>query len=174
MNYGQERSIITIRCCDRISVCNVITDRPHGRDLSGCWTLRRIPGAADVGPRRMCRRANHRLFNVAEGIEGMKSARSKATDIPMKVKKAVHERDTACIFCGKPGMPNCHIVSRAHGGLGVEENIVEACMQCHHMMDNSDQRPNYVERAIRHIRKYYPDWSKEAVTYDKWACLKGA
>ena len=155
-------------------MCDVITDRPYGYYFGGRWTFRRIPGAADVGPRCMCHRANRRLLNVAERSEGMKSARSRATDIPIKVKKAVHERDTACIFCGKPGMPNCHIVSRAHGGLGVEENIVEACMQCHHMMDNSDQRENYVERAIKHIRKYYPDWSKESVMYNKWAFLKGA
>ena len=57
----------------------------------------------------------------------MKSRRSKATDIPQKVKQAVWERDGGrCVICGNTHnvMPNAHFISRANGGLGIEENVV--------------------------------------------------
>lgn len=55
----------------------------------------------------------------------MKSKRSKATDIPQKVKQAVWERDGGrCVVCGccRNVMPNAHFISRSKGGLGIEEN----------------------------------------------------
>lgn len=46
--------------------------------------------------------------------------RTKACSITKKVKMIVYERDEGlCIFCGKPGNPVAHVISRAHGGLGV-------------------------------------------------------
>ena len=46
--------------------------------------------------------------------------RTKACSITKKVKMIVYERDEGlCIFCGKPGSPVAHVISRAHGGLGV-------------------------------------------------------
>ena len=33
-------------------------------------------------------------------------------------------------------MPNAHYISRAHGGLGIEENIVTLCLDCHNNYDN--------------------------------------
>ena len=45
----------------------------------------------------------------------MKSKRSKATDIPMSVKKKVFERDHGCcVVCGNSYnvMPDAHYISR--------------------------------------------------------------
>ena len=46
----------------------------------------------------------------------MKSKRSKATDIPRKVREAVYERDRGmCVNkCGRPGIPNAHYIRRTH------------------------------------------------------------
>lgn len=100
----------------------------------------------------------------------MKSRRSKATDIPQKVKHAVWERDgRRCIFChSSAAMPNAHVISRAQGGLGIEQNIVTACMACHYAMDNTPQRPEFLELAKQHLRLRYPDWDTLSLTYDKW------
>ena len=71
----------------------------------------------------------------------MKSRRSKATDISHKVKNKVWERDNhCCILCGNPNaMPNAHYISRANGGLGIEQNIVTLCQNCHNKYDNGDK-----------------------------------
>ena len=67
----------------------------------------------------------------------MKHRRTKATDISPKVKAIVWERDNkCCIICGKLGSPNSHYISRAKGGLGIEQNIVTMCIHCHNAYDN--------------------------------------
>lgn len=95
------------------------------------------------------------------------------TDIPRKVKEKVYERDNGhCIFCGQVGFPNAHFIPRSHGGLGIEENIITACLECHNNMDNSDKRQIYLERAGMYLKSVYPDWNKEALVYNKWVALK--
>lgn len=98
-----------------------------------------------------------------------KSKRSKACDIPQKVKTRVAERDGGCcIFCGCAGFSNAHFISRSKGGLGIEENIVTACLPCHLAMDNSDKRKEYLDKAENYLKSKYPDWNKERLVYDKW------
>lgn len=72
-----------------------------------------------------------------------------------------------CIFCGRPGDPVAHVISRAHGGLGVERNIVTACTQCHERMDNSSCRKIYVSRSKSYLENIYGpiDWA--ALVYRK-------
>jgi 5-methylcytosine-specific restriction endonuclease McrA len=94
--------------------------------------------------------------------------RTKACSISKTVKIEVKERDGGrCIFCGRMGIPNAHVIARSHGGLGVKENIVTLCPNCHRMMDNTDQRSRLQGMAIEYMKKFYPDWSREKVTYKK-------
>ena len=45
---------------------------------------------------------------------------TKATMIPVAVKRAVFARDNGhCIICGAPGDPVCHVVRRSQGGRGI-------------------------------------------------------
>ena len=99
----------------------------------------------------------------------MKSKRSKACDIPKKVKDIVWARDNGrCIFCGSPfAMPNAHVIPRSKGGLGVEKNIVTACMECHHRMDQSKERKNYLRIAKDYLEEIYEDWNEEELIYRK-------
>ena len=85
----------------------------------------------------------------------MKSKRSKACDIPARVKKAVWERDKQhCIYCGSVrAMPNAHFISRAKGGLGIEENIVTLCQNCHYNFDMTDMREHYKEYIENYLKK---------------------
>ena len=102
-----------------------------------------------------------------------KSKRSKACDIPPAVKMKVYERDNGCcIFCGKRGMPNAHIIPRSHGGLGIEQNIVTACLYCHSRLDNSSYREIYLNHAKIYLRSKYEGWNEEELVYDKWKDLK--
>lgn len=97
----------------------------------------------------------------------MKSTRTKALDITPKVKKQVWERDGhCCIFCGSPmAMPNAHYIPRSHGGLGIERNIVTACIHCHDQMDHTVSRPEYLAKAKEHLQNCYPDWDETKLTY---------
>ena len=68
------------------------------------------------------------------------SKRSKATDISDKVKKTVYERDNElCVVCGRRGLPEAHYIPRSAGGLGIEENVVTLCRDCHERMDHGDK-----------------------------------
>ncbi len=105
----------------------------------------------------------------------MKSKRSKATDIPEKVKRAVWKRDGGrCVVCGccVNVMPNAHFISRRRGGLGIEENIVTLCTdftenQCHSKYDSGTvgQRKTIEKKIENYLKSKYPDWDREKITY---------
>lgn len=101
----------------------------------------------------------------------MKTKRAKATDISQKVKKAVWERDgERCIICGSHyAMPNAHYIPRSKGGLGIEENIVTLCMNCHNAYDHTIQRP-YFEKKIREYlqESYGASWNEKDLVYRRW------
>ena len=99
--------------------------------------------------------------------------RTKALAISPKVKKIVAERDqingwTCCVLCGSPyGLPEAHYISRAQGGLGIEENIVTLCRTCHDRYDNSEYRNEIKEILRQYLKSKYPDWTEERLVYEK-------
>ena len=107
----------------------------------------------------------------------MKSKRSKACDISQKVKQAVWERDGGCcVVCGNNYnvMPNGHFISRAKGGLGIEENIVTLCTEltpnkCHRKYDfgTKQEREEIGNKIENYLKSKYPNWDKEKLFYKK-------
>lgn len=94
--------------------------------------------------------------------------RTKALAIKTVVKKKVEERDGGCcIFCGRSGRGEAHVIARSQGGLGVEQNLVTACRKCHDALDNSISRPVMLEIAKQYLKNFYPDWSADKVIYKK-------
>lgn len=95
-----------------------------------------------------------------------KSQRSKATAIPRDVKEKVWERDgKRCFFCKSPrANPEAHIVSRANGGLGIEENILTVCRTCHGLLDQSSARQSMLEEANTYLDYIY---GERDVKYEK-------
>ena len=104
------------------------------------------------------------------------SKRSKACDISPKVRQVVAERDGGlCIICKhfnrtKEGFPNMHYLSRAHSGLGIEQNIVSGCMECHRLYDGV-KREEYKEIIRDYLKSHYADWNEEDLIYDKWRLI---
>ena len=99
------------------------------------------------------------------------SKRSKACDIPQKVKDKVWARDDQhCIICGSPyAMPNAHYIGRAQGGLGIEENVVTLCLKCHNRYDNGDMREAYGYRIQWYLKSIYGDnWNERELIYNKY------
>lgn len=99
------------------------------------------------------------------------SKRTKALDISTKTKQAVWERDNhKCIYCGNhQAMPNSHVIPRSKGGLGIEQNIVTHCIECHRKMDQGikNERDAVKQHAIGYIKRIYPGWTEEKVIYKK-------
>lgn len=97
-----------------------------------------------------------------------KSRRTKAVDIPQEVKHKVLARDgEACVWCGKRGDPWCHFIPRSHGGLGIEENTLTLCYECHMRYDQTANREKMKEFFKDYLKSKYPDWDEEKLIYKK-------
>lgn len=104
--------------------------------------------------------------------------RVDALAISQAVKAAVAERDSidgrpCCIWCGRPApaplaYSNAHYISRAHGGLGIEENILTLCPDCHRLYDQTAARENMRPILRRYLRERYPDWDENKLTFEKY------
>ena len=107
----------------------------------------------------------------------MKTKRSKACDIPQKVKLQVFLRDNGrCVVCKNSHnvMPNAHFIPRSQGGLGIEENIVTLCTdltenKCHSRFDRGtkEQRDELGNKIESYLKSKYPNWNKENLYYKK-------
>ena len=104
---------------------------------------------------------------------GDMSKRTKAASIPPKVKDAVFERDDhKCIWCGHYGYRSwacAHWISRAQGGLGIEENILTLCPDCHREYDNGTDREGMKEYFRQYLSyRYKREIREKDVKYNKW------
>jgi 5-methylcytosine-specific restriction endonuclease McrA len=97
-----------------------------------------------------------------------KARRTKALEIPQRVKEAVSDRDGgACVWCAKHGEPNAHYLPRSQGGKGIEENILTLCWDCHMRYDQSEHRAKMREFFKSYLKSKYPDWDEENLIYKK-------
>ncbi len=96
--------------------------------------------------------------------------RTKALDISKKVKDRVWERDEhCCVICGSPyAMPNAHYIARSQSGLGIEQNIVTLCMDCHTALDHTPYRKHLKEVIRGYLSGIYEGWNEEKLRYRKW------
>lgn len=100
------------------------------------------------------------------------SKRSKACEISQTTKEKVWKRDNErCIFCGKwvpKTFANAHFIKRSQGGLGIEQNVVTLCLDCHYQEDhglNTEQYEKYIEKYLKRI--YGSEWNREKLIYKK-------
>lgn len=104
-------------------------------------------------------------------IKGKKHKLTKATEIPKSVKLAVWERDEhKCIFCHKDvpwNHANSHYIKRSHNGLGIEQSIFTACIECHNKFDDSIERENMKTIAFNHLCKFYGNLNECDLIYKK-------
>lgn len=102
---------------------------------------------------------------------------TKLKSIPIKVKKAVADRDSfdgwpCCVYCGKPSpeptaWSNAHYVGRAQGGLGIEENTLTLCPACHRRYDQSERRESMRAFFKEYLKTKYPNWDESKLIYRK-------
>ena len=101
----------------------------------------------------------------------MKSRRTKALEISKDVKQKVWIRDNErCIFCGKwvpMHFANSHFIKRSHGGLGIPQNIMTNCLECHRKFDDTIEREKMLVIAEEYLKTKYRKWCKDDLVYKK-------
>lgn len=101
------------------------------------------------------------------------TTRAKAFD--QKTKIQIAERDSfdgwpCCINCGKPApnftaWSNAHYIGRAQMGLGIPENGLTLCPECHRRYDQTTERPKLREHFREYLQNHYPDWDESKLYY---------
>lgn len=96
------------------------------------------------------------------------SKRAKACDITKKVREEVWERDEhCCILCGSnEAMPNSHYIPRSLGGLGIPQNVVTMCRECHD--DYEKHRREKKSLVAAYLKKCYPNWDEGKLVFKKY------
>lgn len=52
--------------------------------------------------------------------------------------------------------------------MGIEENIVTLCFECHRKYDQTEERGEIRETLRRYLMSIYPDWENTRLTYSKY------
>lgn len=104
-------------------------------------------------------------------IKGHKHKLTKATEIPMKVKKEVWERDNhCCIYCHKyveVNYANSHYIKRSHLGKGISQNVVTACPKCHDKYDFGVNIEDMIKYTKEYLMSKYDYWDETELKYKK-------
>lgn len=102
-----------------------------------------------------------------------------ARDFSKAVKQRIAARDSfdghpCCINCGKPAPPenplafsNAHFIPRSQLGLGVEENGLSLCPDCHRRYDQTTDREELRSYFREYLMDHYPDWDESRLIYRK-------
>ena len=100
---------------------------------------------------------------------------TKARDFSRKAKEQISERDRidgwpCCVFCGLAApaplaWSNAHFISRGQGGLGVPENGLTLCPECHGRYDQTTARPEMREFFREYLQEQDPEWNEEKLIY---------
>ena len=102
---------------------------------------------------------------------------TKARDFDSDAKRAIATRDSydgwpCCISCGRPApqgkhtaFSNAHFISRAQGGLGIPENGLTLCPECHRKYDQTTDRKEMREYFREYLKSKYQDWDESKLYY---------
>ena len=100
----------------------------------------------------------------------VKHRQTKATGILPRVRYRVLERDgKCCILCGRPWyLEIAHYIGSAQGGMGIEQNLVTLCKNCHMEYDNGDYRQIHGQSIRDYLKANYKGWNEKKLVYNKY------
>lgn len=126
-----------------------------------------------IKPKTLCKSSTKTTIKSKKmyKIKGHKHKLTKATEIPMSVKKVVWERDNhGCIYCHKEVPVECansHFIKRSQLGLGIPQNIVCACPTCHDKYDFGINVQAMVNYTREYLKSKYKVWNEDMLVYKK-------
>ena len=102
---------------------------------------------------------------------------TKARDFDRKAKEAISKRDSidgwpCCVYCGLASptplaWSNAHFIARSQGGLGIPENGLTLCPECHRRYDQSTDRKQMREFFRDYLKSHYEYWNEDVLVYRK-------
>ena len=102
---------------------------------------------------------------------------TKARDFDRKTKMAIAERDSiegwpCCVYCGAAApaqlaWSNAHYLARSQMGMGIPENGLTLCPECHRRYDQSAARAEMRVYFQEYLQSYYPYWNEYDLIYRK-------
>ena len=77
-----------------------------------------------------------------------------------------------CVYCGAAApseiaWSNAHYISRAQGGLGIEENGLTLCPICHRKYDQTTARTEMRAYFREYLMGKYENWDEDKLLYRK-------
>lgn len=103
---------------------------------------------------------------------------TKARNFDRKAKLAISERDSidgwpCCVYCGLAApaplaWSNAHFIARSQGGLGIPENGLTLCPECHRRYDQTTARNEMREYFREYLAGKYPDWDETKLYYRRY------
>lgn len=97
----------------------------------------------------------------------MAQKRTRALSISPAVREKVWARDEeCCVWCGNSNASaNAHFIARSQAGLGIEQNILTLCANCHRRFDQSADRQWMKEHLREYLSSKYPGWDEQKLYY---------
>ena len=102
---------------------------------------------------------------------------TKARDFDKKAKLAISGRDSidgwpCCVYCGAAApapltWSNAHFRARSQQGLGIPENGLTLCPECHRRYDQSADRNQMREFFRDYLKSKYEYWNEDDLVYRK-------
>ena len=85
-----------------------------------------------------------------------------------QVRAKVLERDGwKCVFCGRTDtLQMAHYIPRSLGGLGIEENLVTLCLECH-MKSHNEWFRELDQFMEQYLNERYPNITNDERKYRK-------
>ena len=98
------------------------------------------------------------------------SSRARHTGIDGKSRAEVRSRDgQRCVWCGRTDKPveMAHFISRAQSGLGIPQNLISLCAECHREYDGVGRRSMQIQLE-GYLRAKYRGWDRKKLVYRRW------
>lgn len=119
-----------------------------------------------------CKECETKFYKEIKKVSHNPKPRTKSLAIPKQVKEIVWNRDNhKCIECGKyvpVECACCHFIARSQGGLGIEQNILTLCNDCHYNYDQTENRKILKEKYAKYLQNKYKDWAEKDLYYKKY------
>jgi len=91
-------------------------------------------------------------------------------NFPQHVKIAIKLRDGRCVLCKSPRkmLTAHHFIYKSAMGMGIIENGVATCNDCHDDVHKHDLDGELKQRLQDYLDEKYPHFSNEMRKYKKW------